>query len=314
MNETGDMRGRETQERWLTLRRLAHERLRQGRGAGTDAVILARGVRRVFGEPRLLQWDTMGVKVEKKRLAGSGMLLPDRFPIGIWVNRSDNARRQRFTVAHELCHFLIRGAETFVRSLGIEEFCEAFASELLVPQSQLNALRTASGDLPSAYELVELANRLGVNFAPVIVQLSRVRVIRPSFAIVAKPDEERHKLVIDRSAGAGTIGGLVSGQRLASVGSWGSLFDVSDEVQLNGTADVESRFLMPSLTTLPDDELSLPTSPRSGFVSGKVVWTAFRLRNRRVIISATFVHVAELKLSAPRRPSASRILDEAQLP
>src|SRR5206468_8330961 len=131
-------------------------------------------------------------------------------------------------------------AESFVRSLGIEEFCEAFASELLVPQSQLNALRTASGDLPLAHEIVELANRFGVNFAPVIVQLSRVRVTRPSFAIVARPDEARQELVIDRSAGAGAIGGLVAGQRLASIGSWGSLFDVSDEVQLSGTADVES--------------------------------------------------------------------------
>lgn len=313
VSNTRDLGPRGTYEPWLKLRGLTTQRLREQGGSGSAAVALARSVRRAFGEPRLWDWATVGIAVKRRRLAGSGMLLPDRFPIEIWVSKRDNERRQRFTVAHELCHFLLRGSEQLVGSAVIEEFCETFASELLVPCSHLNALRTASGDLPSAQEIVEIANRFRVNFAPVILQLRQVRVSRPSFAIVARPDEEKRGLVIDRSAGAGTIGGLVAGQRLASVGTWGSAFDESTHVQLDGTADVESRFLLPSLPTSAGGEESSDFRPRSGFVSGKAIWSAFRLRNRRVIISATFVHVSQLKLSYPLGTIASSDFDEAQL-
>ena len=288
---------RGTAQAWRELRSLAHQRLQEGPDNAFDAVALARCVRRTFGEPRLWDWTAVGVTVKRKRLTGSGMLLPDGFPIEVWVNSQENERRQRFTVAHELCHFLLRGAEHLVAPVAMEEFCEAFASELLVPQSQLNALRTASGDLPSAQEIVEVANRFGVNFAPVIVQLHRVRVSRPSFAIVARRGADKSELLIDRSAGAGSIGGPVAGQRLASVGSWGTLFDDSDEVRLDGTAKVASRFLLPARGLSREDQLG---SPRSGYVSGKVFWTAFRLRNGRLVVSATFLQVDELRLSSPR--------------
>lgn len=297
-------RSSENREIWSRLRRHAAMHLGQGRGDADDAVILARLVRRTFGDPRLFDWQTIGIAVRRRRLAGSGLLLPDRFPIEVWVRAGDDPRRQRFTVAHEICHLLLRDTSSTCEWPDVEQFCDTFASELLVPRSRLSALRTATGALPSAEEIVQASNWFRVNLTPVLLQLQSLRVRQPSFALLAEP-EESGVLRIKETAGAGAIGGPVCEQHLATVGSWGTEFE-GNEFRFSGIGRVASRFLLPTLPAAFRDESIRKPLARSGYVSGTVSWTGFKLKNGRVVISATFLHLDELKLS--KRRNEERVL------
>jgi Zn-dependent peptidase ImmA (M78 family) len=111
--------------------------------------------------------DLLGLAVEQAEMEGSGMLLPAERRI--LVNAGEPRTRQRFTVAHELGHWICHAHE---RPEAAPAYCRAdeigldpqakmrereaniFAAELLMPE---NAVRARAGD-----EL-DLAARFGVS-------------------------------------------------------------------------------------------------------------------------------------------------------
>jgi hypothetical protein len=223
------------------------------------------------------------------------MLVRDEWPIQVWINPEDNDRRKRFTLAHELCHFLLGRTAGLVPQDTIEVFCDAFAGELVAPQVAVDALLTADGGLPLAEEIVLLANRLRVNFAPVILKIPGVPVTRPSFVVLAIPSSERGQLVVHNSAGAGAIGGPPEGRTLARLGSWSTRIDESSNTRMEGTAAVRTRFLLAQ-----DGGARSASKPRSGSIVGTVRWSAFRLTSGRVVLTATFLGVDDLTYSDRR--------------
>lgn len=104
----------------------------------------------------------------------SGKLFPDARHGGasgysIVVNREEGRRRQRFTVAHEIGHFICHGArigsgvsddEWYRSSLSTREEAEAngVAAEILMPLRLIDRLRAAGVTDPE-----ELADRLQVS-------------------------------------------------------------------------------------------------------------------------------------------------------
>ena len=85
------------------------------------------------------QWARLAVEV---RLAdalprgASGQYIPDPRRVIVEVKASEIQARQRFTVAHEVAHFLLAGSRGAVRSRE-EALCDRFASAVLVPNERL---------------------------------------------------------------------------------------------------------------------------------------------------------------------------------
>jgi Zn-dependent peptidase ImmA (M78 family) len=111
--------------------------------------------------------DLLGLAVEQVEMVGSGMLLPSERRI--LVNAGEPQTRQRFTVAHELGHWICHAQE---RPEAAPAYCRAdeigpdpqakvrereaniFAAELLMPE---NAVRSRADDEH------DLAARFGVS-------------------------------------------------------------------------------------------------------------------------------------------------------
>jgi Zn-dependent peptidase ImmA (M78 family) len=113
--------------------------------------------------------DLLGLQVgESEDLAVSGMLLP--LERQIWLNASEGAPRRRFTLAHELGHWVCqhlegRSAPVYCRAADVqpepsaadralEREANLFAAELLMPEE---AVRRAFKDG------ADLADRFGVS-------------------------------------------------------------------------------------------------------------------------------------------------------
>ena len=109
--------------------------------------------------------DLLGLAVgERDDLEVSGMLLPAERQI--WLNASESPARQRFTLAHELGHWVCqhlegRSVPVFYRATEVgvgegrllEREANVFAAELLMPEDEV---RTAAG-------YGEVATRFGVS-------------------------------------------------------------------------------------------------------------------------------------------------------
>lgn len=281
--------------RWVGLREQAREQLAHGDGSTADAFGLARLVRYTFGDMHHTSWTDLGIDVRRRPLGHSGMLGPKEWPISVLVNQAESPRRQRFTVAHELGHYLLRETSGLVAASSVENFCDAFASELLVPQAQLQQLLAGIEGLPVAEELVELANRLRVNFAPLIVKVPSLRTRMPSFALVAWRSPERG-YIVDTAAGTGGIGGPPNDRTLAALASWGRRVDDSTDIRMSGVDFVDTRFVLP--TPLAQRSRHPPGDPRSGAMAGPVRWTSFRLRNGYLLLTAYFVGQPTVRYSA----------------
>ena len=98
----------------------------------------------------------------------SGLLLPARWEI--WVRRDEPAPRRRFTVAHEIGHYLLHsdGAAVLCRPADVETAqgserarereANRFAAELLMPEAMVREAAERDGPDPIA-----LAGRFGVS-------------------------------------------------------------------------------------------------------------------------------------------------------
>ena len=116
--------------------------------------------------------DLLGLEVcESKELAVSGMLVPrERL---IWLNAAEGAPRRRFTLAHELGHWVCQHLEgkmapVYCRAADVqpepsaadralEREANVFAAELLMPEASVR------DEWPRTATFGELALRFGVS-------------------------------------------------------------------------------------------------------------------------------------------------------
>lgn len=144
--------------------------------------------------------NTVGIIVRKKQNKDSdisGFLFRDNKKTVIGVNSSNSLPRQRFTVAHELGHYLLhsqgddglyvdRGFEVMFRddhsSDGInteEREANLFAAELLMPELFLREdLAAISGlDLVDDVFIKQLARKYKVSFQAMLFRLTNLQMI-----------------------------------------------------------------------------------------------------------------------------------------
>jgi Zn-dependent peptidase ImmA (M78 family) len=123
--------------------------------------------------------EYLGLEVTEELMDGdiSGYL---EFKAGQWVvglNALHHRNRQRFTLAHELAHFVLHRNErssfvdqTFARREGagdpVETQADRFAADLLMPEDQVRALVsqgvTSLKDLAARFQVSQLAMRYRV--------------------------------------------------------------------------------------------------------------------------------------------------------
>ena len=128
-----------------------------------------------FGDPDLpvpveaIAEDLLGLRVaETEELEVSGMLLPAKREI--WLNATEVRGRRRFTLAHEVGHWVCqclegRTAPIYCRDKDVSEAADrslereanVFAAELLMPEPRVRE------EWPRAADLEELATGFGVS-------------------------------------------------------------------------------------------------------------------------------------------------------
>jgi len=110
-------------------------------------------------------WDNL--RVVEEELDGSGYLLPlGKLGAEIVVNKSESPERQRFTIAHELGHWVLgliweKKFGTFQQPGGvppaqIEKWCDSFATNLLMPRELMEPW-LAGCDKPSFIHMLARA-------------------------------------------------------------------------------------------------------------------------------------------------------------
>lgn len=123
-----------------------------------------------------------GSKAEAK-LAGDGEVA------AILVNKEHTGERQRFTLAHELGHLVLRISAS-LSERDAEKAMDRFAGAFLVPE---RPLRAATGDHRtdiSLGELVELKKRFLVSLQVLVVRLRQARILSDT-------DAKRHWQILD---------------------------------------------------------------------------------------------------------------------
>ncbi|MBQ8836416.1 MAG: ImmA/IrrE family metallo-endopeptidase [Clostridia bacterium] len=106
----------------------------------------------------------------------------------IVVNLSDSARRRRFTIAHELAHYMLHrnGSQIYAhrdagQNGGIENEANVFASNILMPEhlvrSALSHLEDESwGFIPSSVKAEYIADEFAVSVSAAQVRLEQLGI------------------------------------------------------------------------------------------------------------------------------------------
>lgn len=227
-------------------------------------------------------WRPFGIAVHAGELRGAhGLARMEEHGAIVTVSANDPPQVQRFTIAHELGHLLMAR----VRRDGIdlsprdeEQFCDEFASRLLVPREDLDRELRRRGEQVDALTLLALASRYGVSISAVLYAM-RVVLNEQSLLILAatrrahpaRPDALKLRARSSRSI----IHFVPNDVSLETLG-FGAI-----EPALEGGAKLASGSA--SDVAIP---LWRPSSSgnRSGRAAGSARWEATRLKNGLVLV------------------------------
>jgi Zn-dependent peptidase ImmA (M78 family)/DNA-binding XRE family transcriptional regulator len=99
-------------------------------------------------------------------------------PIIVLLDNIKDGARQRFTIAHELGHLLMKIEE----NIDEESLCHRFASSLLMPKEALINEFGATRSNISFYELESIKQEYKVSYKAIIHRLKELNIINESFA------------------------------------------------------------------------------------------------------------------------------------
>lgn len=111
-------------------------------------------------------------------IATDACLLPDRNGHTILIKRTSSERRQRFSIAHELGHILLRARATKFRggnrerAAQEEKLCDEIAAELLMPQPLFE--REMIRQEPSIEMICKLAKKFNTAIEPAAIRFGKL--------------------------------------------------------------------------------------------------------------------------------------------
>jgi len=120
----------------------------------------------------------------------SGCIIQEQGIVAIGVNSSHHPNRQRFTVAHEMGHYVLHRAtlesvhltRDFRSSEGDDDReieANSFAAELLMPEEMIRErINNAELDVESASKLTQLARTFGVSQQAMTIRLVRLGILQ----------------------------------------------------------------------------------------------------------------------------------------
>lgn len=237
--------------------------------------------------PRLLgsslshaAWRALGVKVVQRDLQSlSGYCEPKSRELLVIVRALDNARRQRFTVAHEIAHLLM--GQVPCAAIGLmpkaeERLCDRFASRLLVPRGDLAAQLARRNGEPE--DILALSERYGVSVSVTLAACgewlkARRRLIVAASVRAHPKREEEIALRVFRFHSSPYL--MPEDGRLSSLG----LGELADAVEAGGggtrsghTSRLTLRLWRPEGT------------PRSGNAKGPAAWRALTVPSTLTLV------------------------------
>jgi len=140
--------------------------------------------------------ETLGLKIKEEYLEDniSGFLYKKGKKPTIVVNEDHPLVRRRFTIAHEIGHYvlghsgdlfldrkyiLFRDSKSSDGSLRVEKQANKFAAELLMPEeSILYEIENRNIDFDDDNQIVNLARAFGVSSQALLIRLSNVGVLK----------------------------------------------------------------------------------------------------------------------------------------
>jgi len=128
------------------------------------------------------------VSFDERRSSLAGMLLVDRDNVIIVVNANTSQKRQRFTKAHELGHYLLhknpddpifhRDERSSQGTDRVEIDANTFAAELLMPAEEVRTrAATVNVDLFVDNIVEELAEEFDVSLQAMSIRLQQLKII-----------------------------------------------------------------------------------------------------------------------------------------
>lgn len=141
---------------------------------------------------RAVEW--LGVLVIRQPLPDPGVrgfLLPHAEVPAIYVNSSEDARAQAFTIIHELAHLLLHEAQAEIDSE--EDWCDEYAGDLLMPEPEFTAW-FSTHQIPQPASMMEgVAYEFGVTPAAAAVRAARLGLIpwRQASTVIQRPTTVR---------------------------------------------------------------------------------------------------------------------------
>ncbi len=150
------------------------------------------------------------VQVVKEDLDGSGYLLPlGRLGAEIVVNENDREERRRFTIAHELGHWVLGLAcekrfGEFKQPPGVsrttlEKWCDTFATNLLMPSTLVNSWLTPR-DQPALIDaILRAAGAFGVSEEAFFIRVWELQKVQVATLRYDPKKTPASSLVVERN-------------------------------------------------------------------------------------------------------------------
>lgn len=132
---------------------------------------------------RAVEWA--GVLVIRQPIADTGVrgfAVPHETVPAIVVNSGEHPRAHVFSILHELAHLLLDCADVSVRSE--EEWCEAYAGEVLMPEAEFRAVLSVGGEPVRAAK--RAADEFGVTPLAVAVRARHLDIFSVSDLVAVR--------------------------------------------------------------------------------------------------------------------------------
>lgn len=240
------------------------------------------------------QWSAIGVDPVQSNISSQGAAYRRGERLRVVVRADNPLLRQRYTIAHEIGHCLLRqlleSSSVQLERKQEEVFCDQFAAKILVPESALAALiQKLKGAAPTSKVILEWCRELEVNILPMLIALNS-QWTWPTSAVLYcqnfahRSDSESALRVVNYAAPERLY--LPRNKRVHSLGLR-SLDDWFVGAQGGYAKGADQRVRLPLYER---DTFSSKT----GFIEGEVDWTAMRLNDNtqgsgRVFVDLTLV-------------------------
>lgn len=221
-------------------------------------------------------WAIIGVDPVQANISSDGAAFTKDGRLRVIVKADQPALRQRYTVAHEIGHHLLRQVVATNDALKIparveESLCDEFASLVLIPDATLEALMGPLRASPSSKDVLAWCQKLQVNIAPMLIAVKRRWRWGASVLMYCQHYAHRRDVepaLRSRSYAASEPLYIPTHKRIVSL----DLVDIEDWFKRTSQPNGDGATPRVRLQLYARD-----LDSRSGFAEGSVEWSAMRL-------------------------------------